>query len=623
MVLVGPYATNPGVVTGKHAVVVESVNNFSATNLRISQFGDENILVGPASLCDDPAILFCRIKQGGDGICCTKCRKARVIGNRVKDTYRQNGIGVHGGIVAHNVVENAWANGIMVAAWSNDGFVAGASIVHANKVLRSGVGDASGVGISIIEDDPTYPRLNHILVADNEIYQTRTEYGIFALLNNALTTCEIKNNVVHETGIDQASSVSAKAIQVDGAATFLIHDNTCLPGTPQTGTGVTFTKVGSVVTLTDADMNAQSSDVGRKVTVSSSSSAGNDGERTITAQGGTSISYTNAGGVAEVDGSAAWSIARGQQKIGIRVASNAPTARVWNNVSHGHVVSGVKKDILIDSPTEAIQVGPNDVDGIMAYTIAAGCRVLFAWDKPSSATAWYGVGDLIINLDETEAGHLPPVQVGSPGVVGWKCTASGTGATGTFAEIYSIQGTPTDGDVATWQTSSLTARWRPVPTTNLLGASATDLSGWTADGATTGTLTTTEDDSTGYHSIRKDVDVTDGLLYEFSATLKAENRTWLRLVANTLAAGFSGFAYFNLDTLAWGSDTGNIASKGYEDVGNDYYRVWIRYRATDTETLAHMVFGATADLTDSYEGNELLQFTFKRLRVNTVITNDD
>lgn len=69
--------------------------------------------------------------------------------------------------------------------------------------------------------------------------------------------------------------------------------------TKSSGTGDSYTKVGSVVTLTDAAATWTSADVGRIVTTASSTTPGNDGSFVISAQGGTTLSYTNSSGATE------------------------------------------------------------------------------------------------------------------------------------------------------------------------------------------------------------------------------------------------------------------------------------------------------------------------------------
>lgn len=71
--------------------------------------------------------------------------------------------------------------------------------------------------------------------------------------------------------------------------------------TPLTGTGDSFTKSGTTVTLTDAATTFQGWEINKPVTIAGSTTTGNNGTFTITALGSSNhtLSYTNASGVAE------------------------------------------------------------------------------------------------------------------------------------------------------------------------------------------------------------------------------------------------------------------------------------------------------------------------------------
>ena len=84
---------------------------------------------------------------------------------------------------------------------------------------------------------------------------------------------------------------------VGGANTGLIHALSAAP--VLSGTGDAFTKVGNVVTLTDSAAKFTSTMVASAIQISGATSAANNGTFLITASTPTTVSFTNAAGVAE------------------------------------------------------------------------------------------------------------------------------------------------------------------------------------------------------------------------------------------------------------------------------------------------------------------------------------
>lgn len=108
--------------------------------------------------------------------------------------------------------------------------------------------------------------------------------------------------------------------------------------TPQNGTGGTFTKMGSVMTL-DVTTPLVGNEVGRTVTVAGAFTSGNNGTFTITgitsAAGHDQLVYINSGGVVESLGSGTWQLdinylnrRSAYMGRGYRMARNVPSSFV-------------------------------------------------------------------------------------------------------------------------------------------------------------------------------------------------------------------------------------------------------------------------------------------------------
>ena len=189
----------------------------------------------------------------------------------------------------------------------------------------------------------------------------------------------------------------------------------------------------------------------------------------------------------------------------------------------------------------------------------------------------------------------------------------------TLATIYGEL--PIDGDIAVYQGSNGQAQWGSLARHNLLGANGENLVGtWTGVGVTRTTLAMTEDGGVGtQHKIFADFAATAGKLYEVSAIVKAENRHHIQLLVNN-SASFLSYFDITAGAVALGTQSAPApSSRGIEDLtwklGAGWYRPWIRFTYTFTETLYVQILGADVDNNLIYDGNSLLQFSFKRIRV--------
>jgi hypothetical protein len=103
--------------------------------------------------------------------------------------------------------------------------------------------------------------------------------------------------------LTQVEAIVAAAGVVGAVGMFALRPNRAWLGAYQslTGTGDTFTKSGTTMTLTDAATTFGGWEIGKRVTIAGATSGANNGTFTITALGSDShsMSYTNAAGVAE------------------------------------------------------------------------------------------------------------------------------------------------------------------------------------------------------------------------------------------------------------------------------------------------------------------------------------
>jgi len=226
--IIGPYATRQAFTPGTSAIVVESCNYFKARKLNISQFGAENILVGPATKSNYALIEYNTIVGGGEtGV--SKSYGSMIRNNWILNGYSMNGISGSGsfGSIINNYIDNSYRHGIAVGGSSGDNATY-SLLVQGNKVYRSGTSSPGEVnyGIFINEDDPAFPvQLGHI-IDSNHVYKTQGGHGIVGLVNNVNSRITISNNTVSDT-----ATADSIGIYFDGAATFIIQNNTVFPGT--------------------------------------------------------------------------------------------------------------------------------------------------------------------------------------------------------------------------------------------------------------------------------------------------------------------------------------------------------------------------------------------------------
>lgn len=108
-----------------------------------------------------------------------------------------------------------------------------------------------------------------------------------------------------------------------------------------------------------------------------------------------------------------------------------------------------------------------------------------------------------------------------------------------------------------------------------------------------------EDDTVGNtHFIVDSINLTSGVVYEFTADLKAINRSWA-LLFNT---GENDGYYFNVSTGVAGSALNNVNDYSILSLGDDWYRCRIVIPATATGARPFAVYIAEADNDATFNG---------------------
>jgi hypothetical protein len=232
--MIGPYSTRQTYKNFNQGIIVESINHLKISNMRMSGFGGETIVVGPGSICNFPEVSYNYVHDSGNGMDLTKCRFGTCHHNKIERTWDMSGIGAGGAgmLYTANHILDAWSNGIWAGPWWEDTGAAGAGgpiLITNNYIARNGVGGAvNAAGIFAVDDHPSFPQLQPIHILGNHIYQARMGYGIQMFLVNALSECYCQNNHVTDTGIDRLND--SLAIWCDGNALFVIDGNVLRKG---------------------------------------------------------------------------------------------------------------------------------------------------------------------------------------------------------------------------------------------------------------------------------------------------------------------------------------------------------------------------------------------------------
>lgn len=107
-----------------------------------------------------------------------------------------------------------------------------------------------------------------------------------------------------------------------------------------------------------------------------------------------------------------------------------------------------------------------------------------------------------------------------------------------------------------------------------------------------------EDSATTTHRMQQVVTVVSGVAHVISVFAKAGERSWILLMDNDTGRG----RYFNLSTGALGGVTSTPDASGADDMGDGWYRCWIRVITASTQ-LTTRIYLSTSDGGITYAGN--------------------
>lgn len=94
----------------------------------------------------------------------------------------------------------------------------------------------------------------------------------------------------------------------------------------------------------------------------------------------------------------------------------------------------------------------------------------------------------------------------------------------------------------------------------------------------------------------------------FSVYAKANLSNWIALRTNSFDAGANGLSYFDVGTGVVGTKDANHDTSGIEDVGNDWYRIWVTFDTTGDLAGSCLVYLAEADTDASITRDESTDF---------------
>lgn len=114
-----------------------------------------------------------------------------------------------------------------------------------------------------------------------------------------------------------------------------------------------------------------------------------------------------------------------------------------------------------------------------------------------------------------------------------------------------------------------------------------------------------EDGSTHFHNLRhNNMEVGSGAAVTGSIFLKAEERTWARLVVRGAGSINGGFAYFDLANGRVGETSGGVDAVSIHPIGGGWYRTALSTTFPSSNTVAFVTVGlATANGVSSYAGD--------------------
>jgi len=120
------------------------------------------------------------------------------------------------------------------------------------------------------------------------------------------------------------------------------------------------------------------------------------------------------------------------------------------------------------------------------------------------------------------------------------------------------------------------------------------------DGSTTADTLHEDATASNNHSIADIISGVGGTSYVWSVSIKAINRTWVRLKHHSSTDG-TAYACFNLATGAVGTTSG-LTSSGIEDWGNGWFRCWTKKTGTANENQFFYIDIAEADNDVTFDG---------------------